>query len=639
MTPWQALGIEPTPDERAIKRAYAKQLKQTRPDEDKEGFLRLREAYERALEIRHWVLENEEDGGDETSESVSQPVSQTETVVASVTIAEQPDVTVSNASNIQPDQDGSPSLPPPVSGPTPPPIRLHWNINPTPAHPAPPLPVPEPVRPARNRTDYLRGWRHASRLSEDALTRQIEADLADPALVHLEVRAEYERDLLAWMLKHKSVWPETFRMAMQTLHWQEKQQLWPEWPWSQLDAYHRRCRIHAFFADPARFRDDSPALSGWLVRTNGAKEPKHRLSLPGLLLKRSDLARELKEFRSTFGDILHHEPEGVARLQALEAELNRFPLDKLAVVLAGLLLGGGLVMLSADGGSGGLTLFLISLAVLGLSVFTLYGLLRDFVLPALHKMLQQLLQPPSWLVISSLMTVGLAIGIPNALLLWKMPHLADGLHVWLNISGAILTLAATQLWNRGSDWLAMPPKWLQDCLSASVKIRIPLLIVGITLPMAVLEAVQKDPSPPPGWLLPGVSVTTALCLLAMRIHRRFGPGIPRRFLAYLAFVILDTALLLTNALQVRKNDDVSGTLMLFFLMLAPLWFRTANDSATDGSRGVASLLLLGAFILHVLLYGAFCWSAFKDGNLIGLAGLLALVNITFYILAHDPKQN
>ena len=61
MSPWEVLGIDPTPDEREIKRAYAKQLKQTRPDEDKEGFLRLRAAYERALEIRHWHDEPEED--------------------------------------------------------------------------------------------------------------------------------------------------------------------------------------------------------------------------------------------------------------------------------------------------------------------------------------------------------------------------------------------------------------------------------------------------------------------------------------------------------------------------------------------------------------------------------------------------
>lgn len=49
-TCWQILGMAaPTPDERDIKRAYAKLLKNTRPEEDPDGFCRLREAYETAL--------------------------------------------------------------------------------------------------------------------------------------------------------------------------------------------------------------------------------------------------------------------------------------------------------------------------------------------------------------------------------------------------------------------------------------------------------------------------------------------------------------------------------------------------------------------------------------------------------------
>ena len=48
-TIWHVLGTAPTRDETAIRRAYAVALKQCRPEEDAEGFVRLRAAYEAAL--------------------------------------------------------------------------------------------------------------------------------------------------------------------------------------------------------------------------------------------------------------------------------------------------------------------------------------------------------------------------------------------------------------------------------------------------------------------------------------------------------------------------------------------------------------------------------------------------------------
>ena len=51
---WQQLGIQPTLDQRAIKRAYAARLKQCRPDEQPEAFQRLHAAYKQALEWAAW---------------------------------------------------------------------------------------------------------------------------------------------------------------------------------------------------------------------------------------------------------------------------------------------------------------------------------------------------------------------------------------------------------------------------------------------------------------------------------------------------------------------------------------------------------------------------------------------------------
>lgn len=48
MEPWDALGIEPTNDIQAIKKAYAVKLKTARPDDDAAAYQALREAYEAA---------------------------------------------------------------------------------------------------------------------------------------------------------------------------------------------------------------------------------------------------------------------------------------------------------------------------------------------------------------------------------------------------------------------------------------------------------------------------------------------------------------------------------------------------------------------------------------------------------------
>lgn len=51
MNPWSILDMAPTHDSREIKRAYARLLKQNRPDDNPDGFQRLHEAYKRALSL------------------------------------------------------------------------------------------------------------------------------------------------------------------------------------------------------------------------------------------------------------------------------------------------------------------------------------------------------------------------------------------------------------------------------------------------------------------------------------------------------------------------------------------------------------------------------------------------------------
>lgn len=55
MSCWDVLGIEPTDDKKAIKKAYAVLLKQNKPDENPSGFAQLHEAYKQALDMTAYI--------------------------------------------------------------------------------------------------------------------------------------------------------------------------------------------------------------------------------------------------------------------------------------------------------------------------------------------------------------------------------------------------------------------------------------------------------------------------------------------------------------------------------------------------------------------------------------------------------
>lgn len=54
MNPWTVLGLKPGADRAEIRRAYARLLKTTNPEDDPEGFMRLREAHDAALNQLQW---------------------------------------------------------------------------------------------------------------------------------------------------------------------------------------------------------------------------------------------------------------------------------------------------------------------------------------------------------------------------------------------------------------------------------------------------------------------------------------------------------------------------------------------------------------------------------------------------------
>ena len=179
MNIWQILGIPHGSDRDAIRRAYATKLRVTHPEDDPEGFKRLRAAYEAAL--RHLEYESWHDIEDDEDEGQDEDEGESEEVIA----AAKP---------------------------------IAWDEPQSGTRPEPDEPVIAPeldtMRAAREaELDALRGamaaleksLRGPWRPDDSALGAQLEAILRSPALAEIRIRTDVEpwlADLLAATIPH-----------------------------------------------------------------------------------------------------------------------------------------------------------------------------------------------------------------------------------------------------------------------------------------------------------------------------------------------------------------------------------------------------------------------------------------------------
>ncbi|MFM2318182.1 MAG: hypothetical protein RLZZ215_803 [Pseudomonadota bacterium] len=72
---WEILELTADADQKAIKQAYARKLKQTRPDDDPEGFKVLHDAYKQALAWSSYqeFIDHDEDEDEQSTEQALQP--------------------------------------------------------------------------------------------------------------------------------------------------------------------------------------------------------------------------------------------------------------------------------------------------------------------------------------------------------------------------------------------------------------------------------------------------------------------------------------------------------------------------------------------------------------------------------------
>ena len=191
MTCWQTLGIAPTSDEAAIKKAYAARIREHRPDRDPEGFRAVRAAYEEALRLRAYIRPHHEKKMQRRRAAEAAPDA------ASEAMADQSSPAAAETPHIPPDTayyGYIAALPPEITEA----LREPENVAYL-ERPAPPERETAPHdyhdRPADSRENpaallaRLQGeWQDAS---DDKLLAILQAQADEAALQHIDLRIDY----------------------------------------------------------------------------------------------------------------------------------------------------------------------------------------------------------------------------------------------------------------------------------------------------------------------------------------------------------------------------------------------------------------------------------------------------------------
>ncbi|GIO31551.1 MULTISPECIES: J domain-containing protein [Paenibacillus] len=216
MTIWERLGIPPTHDVKAIKRAYAEQLKIHHPEDDPQGYQALREAFDAALSLAKRQAIREEAAAEaedilhlqlQSEEDKERPLVPPESLLFQARSVEFPEE----------DEDAEALEPPPKWPP-------HMNVDAENASQRSPRTIADLIAAVNALYDHF-----PSRISPDKWIELLNSEV----MWNIEYKLEISKELLAVLQNRRYLPAGIWKLLESYFHWEEYMRESPAFDWDR----------------------------------------------------------------------------------------------------------------------------------------------------------------------------------------------------------------------------------------------------------------------------------------------------------------------------------------------------------------------------------------------------------------------
>lgn len=284
---WDRLGIDPTADTAAIKKAYARQLKFNKPDKNPEGFRDLRAAYEQALDESYWYVDDDfvEDDFVEEAHLVTTDATNVISVeddspidwYNNTPIDDTYDDNGDNATNAENEQSAESEVD---------------------------LEEAEVVHFFFESSPWTEEWERAVEDTDAApdsgderLQTLLQTQLNTPR--SLDEQKDFEEALLVWFTEQPSIFAASYDLAKTHFRWDKRLEHWSrnDYPWYRLESLDERYQHVSYFQSPTAFRrfltQHFPTVASYFPLENLNETKDNEKTQELVRVKRSSIFRQL----------------------------------------------------------------------------------------------------------------------------------------------------------------------------------------------------------------------------------------------------------------------------------------------------------------------------------------------------------